>query len=94
MDGIPVVLMEAMALGIPVISTNISGIPELIENEINGLLVPEKDIPALAGAIESLIIDKQRRFKIGHRGKEKIRHGFIIEDNAHRLAELFNRTIF
>lgn len=94
MDGIPVVLMEAMALGIPAISTDISGIPELIENEINGLLVPEKDILALTGAMESLLIDKQRRFKIGHGGKEKIRHGFTIEDNAHKLAELFNRTIF
>lgn len=93
MDGIPVVLMEAMALGIPVVSTNISGIPELIENGINGLLVPEKDIPALADAIESLIIDKKRRFEIGRTGKGKIRHSFIIEDNAYRLAELFNKTM-
>src|SRR5262249_47447352 len=53
-DGIPNVLVEAMAVGLPVISTNISGIPELIEHGVSGWLVPQKDARALAEAIAEL----------------------------------------
>lgn len=55
MDGIPVVLMEAMALGVPVVSTRISGIPELVEDGVTGLLAPPGDAAAVAGAIERLL---------------------------------------
>lgn len=51
MEGIPVVLMEAMGIGVPVVTTRHSGIPELVENEKHGLVVPERDAEALAGAI-------------------------------------------
>lgn len=57
MEGIPVVLMEAMARGIPVISTYHSGIPELIEHGVSGLLVPEADAPALTDALASVVRD-------------------------------------
>lgn len=91
-DGIPVVLMEAMALGVPVVSTNISGIPELIDNEVNGLLVAEKDSAALAEAIESLIFNKEKLFRIGQNGIKKIQNSFLIEDNAKRLLALFGES--
>jgi glycosyltransferase involved in cell wall biosynthesis len=55
LDGIPVVLMEAMALGVPVVSTRFAGIPELIETDQNGLLVPPGDPTALAEAVSSLL---------------------------------------
>ncbi len=54
-DGIPVVLMEAMACGVPVISTRLSGIPELVEDGVSGILVPEKDPRSLSGAIGTLL---------------------------------------
>ena len=54
-EGIPVVLMEALASGLPVISTHHSGIPELVEDGRSGLLVPERDVPALADALKRLL---------------------------------------
>jgi colanic acid/amylovoran biosynthesis glycosyltransferase len=55
MEGIPVSIMEAMAMGLPIVSTRHSGIPELVADGISGLLVAEHDIPALTGAFERLI---------------------------------------
>ena len=66
-DGIPNVLVEAMASGLPVVSTNISGIPELIEHGVSGLLTPQKDARALAQAIAELLDTPDLRQKLGRR---------------------------
>ena len=58
-EGIPMVIMEAMALGLPVISTEHTGIPELVEDGKTGYLVSERDVDALASRIETLIENKQ-----------------------------------
>lgn len=86
MDGIPVALMEAMAMGIPVISTTVSGIPELIEDRVNGLLVPDKDSIALSHAIERLIQDEPLRRRLGQKGREKIMTEFNLDQNVSDLA--------
>jgi colanic acid/amylovoran biosynthesis glycosyltransferase len=59
MEGIPVALMEAMASGLPVVTTRHSGIPELVEHEVNGLMAPENDAAALAGELERLVGDPE-----------------------------------
>lgn len=64
-EGIPVALMEAMAMGLPVISTYHSGIPELVEDKVTGLLVPEHDVDALAQAIRHLIEHHKKWLKMG-----------------------------
>ena len=88
-DGIPNVLVEAMALGLSVVSTNISGIPELIEHGVNGLLAPQKDARALAGAIAQLLDAPALRRELGARGREKVCRSFDAESNITALHRLF-----
>jgi glycosyltransferase involved in cell wall biosynthesis len=91
LDGIPVALMEAMALGLPVISTPLSGIPELIEDGVSGLLVPEKNEIALADALERLIKDADLRNSLGRAARCRVEERFDINKNTLNLLELFQQ---
>jgi len=91
MDGIPNVLIEAMATATPVISTSISGIPELIDDEKTGLLIPAGDSDQLAQAIIRLSEDLILRLRLGYAGREKVINHFNIDSVAHTLIEIFNR---
>ena len=91
-EGIPVALMEAMAAGLPVISTMTGGIPELVESGETGLLVPPADPIALADALENLATDAERRRRMGVRGREKVLREFNLEMNASRLVSFFKRS--
>jgi len=89
-DGIPVVLMEAMAMGIPVISTHLSGIPELVEDGVSGLLVPPADGSALAQALSCLLwTSPERRDGFARAGRAVVERDFDALKNAVLLAELF-----
>jgi len=90
-DGIPVALMEAMASGIPVVSSRISGIPELIENETNGLLTPEDSIRPLVDAMLRLLTDGDLSFRLARAGRKRVLDRFDIRDVAGRLEDLFMR---
>jgi glycosyltransferase involved in cell wall biosynthesis len=90
MDNLPTVIVEAMAAGLPVISTRLAGIPEMVEHEKSGELVPEHDPKAICAAIERLIADPVRARKFGERGREIAREKFSIEASARQLQELFN----
>jgi len=86
-EGIPVALMEAMAYGIPIISTNTGGIPELI-GDGSGIMVEEKNAEAIVDALERLIKDKDYRYEIGRKGRLKVEKEFDIEKNVKALIEL------
>jgi glycosyltransferase involved in cell wall biosynthesis len=88
-DGIPNVLVEAMAMEIPVVSTDISGIPELIEHRADGLLVPQKDASALAGALEELLSEPGLRRRLGTNGRAKVRRLFDNRTTTVSLRDLF-----
>ena len=88
-EGVPVVLMEAMAMGIPCVSTTITGIPELIRNEIDGLLVPPADPDALAAAIARLMDDPQLRARIAQSARERVADRYNLPVNTERLADTF-----
>ncbi len=88
-DGIPVVLIEAMAMGLPVISTSLSGIPELIENGVSGWVVSPQDEEELARAVAILLRDPQQRAKMGAAGRRKVLEEFNIERSAAQLRALF-----
>lgn len=89
MDGIPVALMEAMAAGVPVISTTISGIPELVDNGKNGLLVKPKDVKGLAEAIEYLFDHLEERRRLGTAAPDKVAQHFELKTNVRKLITLF-----
>lgn len=89
MDGIPVVLMEAMAMGVPIISSRISGIPELVNDGITGLLIEENNTEALSEAIIKIVSDIWLRDKIIMNGIEKVRNDFCLSKNVKILSDLF-----
>jgi glycosyltransferase involved in cell wall biosynthesis len=89
MEGIPVALMEAMAAGVPVVSTRLSGIPELVRDGETGLLVPERDAPALADAMERLAGDPALGARLAAAARRAVADEFDRERNVARLVELF-----
>src|SRR5262249_53237481 len=86
MEGIPVALMEPLACEVPVISTRISGIPELVEDGVTGLLVPPSDPVALADALERLADDPQLGRRLGGAGRAKRLSEFALAANKTQLA--------
>jgi glycosyltransferase involved in cell wall biosynthesis len=85
-EGIPVVLMEAMAAGLPVVASRLSGIPELVTDGTDGLLVPPGDATAIADALRSLAADPDRRGRFGAAGRARIERDFDVRRNAEALA--------
>jgi glycosyltransferase involved in cell wall biosynthesis len=90
MDNLPTVIMEAMATGLPVISTNISGIPEMVVQNETGFLVQPGDAVALSGAMEKIIDDRQLTQKLGQAGYKRVQELFSIEKNARDLCALID----
>ncbi|MCS7231817.1 MAG: glycosyltransferase [Elusimicrobiota bacterium] len=80
LEGIPVALMEAMSYGIPVISTNTGGIPELIDDA--GIIVPDKDPCSLANAIEECLTNEKYRVNLGLLGRRKVMQDFNLKKNV------------
>jgi len=89
MDGIPVALMDAMAAGVPVISTTISGIPELIDHGKNGLLVKPKDVRELAETIEYLFDHPEEGRRLGKAAPDKVAQHFELKTSVRKLITLF-----
>jgi len=90
MDNLPTVIMEAMAAGLPVISTDIGGISEMVVQNETGFLVRPGDPAELTGAIEKVIDDRQLAQRLGQAGYERARELFSIEKNARELFALIN----
>jgi len=88
-DGIPNVMVEAMAAGLPVVSTAVSGIPELVRDGENGLLVPPEDPGALASALLRLAADVPLRHRLAAAGRETVTERFDGDVLARRMAGLF-----
>jgi glycosyltransferase involved in cell wall biosynthesis len=88
-EGIPVALMEGMACGLPVVASGISGIPELVDDGLTGILTPPRDPVAVADALQKLAGDPELRVRMGMRGREKVCGEFDLHANAARLIELF-----
>ncbi|MEJ2166674.1 MAG: glycosyltransferase [Desulfobacterales bacterium] len=88
-DGIPNVLMESMAMGVPVVVTDISGIPELVENEKTGLLVPPGDPAQLAEAMLRMLTDEQLRSRVAAAGRQRVVRDFDNRRLVQDLAEIY-----
>src|SRR6266511_2040211 len=88
MDNLPTVIMEAMATGLPVVSTNTGGIPEMVIENETGFLVQPGDTAAMADAIETVINDCSLAARLGQSGYERARTLFSIEKNVRELCAL------
>lgn len=88
-DGLPNVIVEAQSQSLAVLSTNISGIPELIETEENGILVEQRDTPSLSAALARLIIEPDFRSALGQAGNLKVRTQFDKDINIQQLYAQF-----
>jgi glycosyltransferase involved in cell wall biosynthesis len=78
-EGLGIVLLEACAAGIPVVATPVGGVPEVIRDRVNGLLVPAGDAEALAGAVMRLLEAKDLRIRLGRAGREIVEEEFSVE---------------
>jgi glycosyltransferase involved in cell wall biosynthesis len=86
-DGLPNVILEAMATGLPVVASGISGIPLAVEEGVTGLLVPEKDPATLLGALLRLLVDPGQAKGMGERGRRKAETGLTWDAVAARYRE-------
>ena len=92
-EGIPVVLMEAMASGLPCVTTHITGIPELIRNGIDGLLVTPSDAQELADTLALLMDDPELRRELGEAGRARVSEHYDLQRNVDRLGRIFTSRL-
>lgn len=92
-EGIPVVLMEAMAMEIPCVTTHITGIPELIRNGTDGVLVAPSDVDGLVDALARLIDDPDERERLGRNGRVRVVEHYDLMRNVGTLAQIFRDRI-
>jgi glycosyltransferase involved in cell wall biosynthesis len=91
-EGIPRVLLEAMASGVPVVTTNVAGIPSLITHEVNGLLVDHATTEAIADALARLVLDAPLRQQLISQGYQTAR-GLTLESQAARMMAVVSREL-
>jgi colanic acid/amylovoran biosynthesis glycosyltransferase len=92
-EGVPVVLMEAMAMEIPCIATWITGVPELIRHGIDGWLIPPGNEEELTASIAQLIDDAELRQRLGRAGRARIKEQYELGRNVECLAEVYRRRL-
>jgi colanic acid/amylovoran biosynthesis glycosyltransferase len=90
-EGLPVVLMEAMATGLAVVASDLSGIPELVEDGVTGLLTPPGDPAAIAAALACLAREPELRRRLAAAGRERVQAEYDQDASAQRLVDLFRR---
>ena len=88
-EGVPLVLLEAMSFGLPVIATPVGGIADYVSHEDNGLLVPPRDVDALAGSIQALAADPGLRARLGEAARRRIDEQASAETIARRWREIY-----
>ena len=88
-DGVPNVVVEAMACGLPVVTTDAGGITEIVEHGVNGLVAQPGDVPAIARHLAELIGDASRRRRLGDAGRRSVEEGFDVRSAADQLARVF-----
>jgi glycosyltransferase involved in cell wall biosynthesis len=92
-EGVPVVLMEAMAMEIPCVTTHIAGVPELICDGVDGALVAPSDLDALVGALARLMDDAALRERLGKSGRARVEELYDLQRSVKRLAGIFAERV-
>jgi colanic acid/amylovoran biosynthesis glycosyltransferase len=89
-DGLPTILLEAMALGTPCLSTSVTGVPEVVRHGETGILVPEQQPKKLAQAIQQLILDQELQVRLSKAARQLIESDFSIHTNTVLMREVFS----
>ncbi|MFQ5486691.1 MAG: glycosyltransferase [Desulfobacterales bacterium] len=90
-EGLPNVVMEAMAAGLPVVASGVGGIPEILENGVNGLLVPPRNVQSLITATGRMLNDKKLSQDCIRNAKRLIRERFDVKKNVDELCTLLQQ---
>jgi glycosyltransferase involved in cell wall biosynthesis len=88
-EGLSNVLLESMAAGVPVVATRVGGNPEVVEEEVSGILVPPRDAGALAQGIERLLSDPDLALRMGRAGRERVKARFSVEQMVRRTEDVY-----
>nr|WP_232075584.1 glycosyltransferase family 4 protein [Phytohabitans suffuscus] len=86
----PMAVLEAFACGLPVVTTGLGGLPELVEPGVDGAIVPAGDPAALAAALTALLADPSRAFAMGRAGRAKVERDFAPDVHLARLREVYS----
>jgi glycosyltransferase involved in cell wall biosynthesis len=92
-EGLPISILEAMRSGLPVIASDVNGIPEEVEHDVTGLVVPPRDSYALANAIRSLVASPDIRRSMGKAARQKFEREFTIERMVRETAEIYEELL-
>jgi glycosyltransferase involved in cell wall biosynthesis len=92
-EGLPYTVLEAMACARPVVAGNVYGLPEVVEDGVTGLLVDARSVPAIAGAVSSLLADPDLRARMGRAGRERFERLFTLERQVSRMEEIYRSLL-
>ena len=92
-EGLPNVVLEAFACAKPVVATDVGGVPEIVEDGINGILVPPKRSDLLAGVIKDCLAAPEKRRLMGEAGYQKVKSDFTFESQAQKLEAIYNEVL-
>ena len=92
-EGLPVSMLEAMASGLPVVASRVGGVPELVTDEENGLLVPPRDVESLARALVRLLEDPELCLRMGRNNRKKVRDTFSADRTAEKIVEIYDKIL-
>lgn len=92
-DALPTVLMEAMAVGLPLVASNVGGVPEMVTHQQNGLLVPPGDADALAQACRHILQNPALAQAMSTTGQQTAAARFNITHQAHKLAQIYHKLL-
>jgi L-malate glycosyltransferase len=92
-EGFGVAALEAAAMEVPVIASNIHGIPDVVDDGVTGILVPPKDVEALSRALLRLLRDRDERRRMGRAGRDMVGARYSWPDNARRMAALYDELL-